>query len=291
MANALVFGSPNALVNRLADGLSDVLKVPERYQRSFEDHDQPGVEICTNAAAFAREAPIIAFADGHTKERRVPDRERASALATLAEAAAMGRNVAIIASKTEAQHWIRHIRDERLPGARPMRRVYILGESGSGKTTLAKLLAPALGLPFVSIDEEYWHGDSRPDGREARRQRVAEIAAGENWVVEGAYRGPVRTLSACADIIVHLDLPAQENRKRREARGATPGQSMKERIITAAFRKSYSFVYGPRLSKDLAAAAHLAPVFYVRNEAEREALTAGLLRGAAAAATFAKQAP
>lgn len=83
----------------------------------------------------------------------------------------------------------------------------IVGTSGSGKSTVGRAAAERLGIPYVELDairhQPNWV--ELPDGE--FRARVAELAAGDAWVIDGNY-GVVREITrARATAIVWLDLP------------------------------------------------------------------------------------
>ncbi len=69
-------------------------------------------------------------------------------------------------------------------------RLVVVGNSGSGKTTLAKALSKALGVPHVEMDGINWQPgwfDLGTHDPEEFFRRVAAVAAGEAWVMDGNY--------------------------------------------------------------------------------------------------------
>ena len=88
-----------------------------------------------------------------------------------------------------------------------MRRIAIVGSGGAGKSTLARQLASALGIPVIHLDREHWlPGWTEPPDDEWR-QRVAELAAREEWILDGNFGGTLEVRVAAADLVVVLDLP------------------------------------------------------------------------------------
>ncbi len=89
-----------------------------------------------------------------------------------------------------------------------MRRVSIVGNAGSGKSTFGRALGERLGVEFVELDairhQPGWV--ELPDDEFVAR--VAAVAAGDAWVIDGNY-GLVReaTVWPRADTVVWLDLP------------------------------------------------------------------------------------
>ena len=88
-----------------------------------------------------------------------------------------------------------------------MKRIHVVGTSGSGKTTVSAALSLSLGIPHVELDALHWlPGWVERDDAELRAL-VGEAVAGDAWVVDGNYGGPVRDLVwSRADTIVWLDL-------------------------------------------------------------------------------------
>ncbi len=88
-----------------------------------------------------------------------------------------------------------------------MRRVSVIGTSGAGKSTLAAALARRLGAPCLELDSVYHQAGWAPLAAEEFRRRVAAVAEGERWVIDGNY-GTVRDIVwARADTVIWLDLP------------------------------------------------------------------------------------
>ena len=88
-----------------------------------------------------------------------------------------------------------------------MRRVSVVGVSGAGKTTLGRRLAEVLGVPFVELDSIYHQPGWQPLGAAELRRRVADVVAGDGWVVDGNYSAVQDLVWARADTVVWLDLP------------------------------------------------------------------------------------
>ena len=88
-----------------------------------------------------------------------------------------------------------------------MKRVLVIGSPGAGKSTLATELAARTGLPLIHLDQHHWRaGWTEPDKAEWRRQ-VRELAAGDQWVMDGNYGGTLALRLERADTVVLLDFP------------------------------------------------------------------------------------
>jgi len=89
-----------------------------------------------------------------------------------------------------------------------MRRVWVVGNSGSGKTTLARALASKLGAPHVELDSIYHQSGWTALPDDEFRSRIAEIVAGDTWVVDGNYYSRLGQASlGRADTVVWIDFP------------------------------------------------------------------------------------
>jgi adenylate kinase family enzyme len=89
-----------------------------------------------------------------------------------------------------------------------MRRISVVGNSGSGKSTIGAALAEQLGVPYVELDAIVHYRPNWEDmPAEDFRDRVAEVVAGDGWVVDGNYSVVRDLVWARADTVVWLDLP------------------------------------------------------------------------------------
>ena len=88
-----------------------------------------------------------------------------------------------------------------------MQRVSVVGTSGSGKSTLARELARRLGASWLELDSVYHQVGWTPLDTAEFRARVAAVAAGERWVIDGGYSAVRDLVWARADTVVWLDLP------------------------------------------------------------------------------------
>ena len=91
---------------------------------------------------------------------------------------------------------------------RTARRVAILGGAGAGKSTLARVLGDRLGLPVVHLDRlRFGPGWAEVDPA-LFRQRIAEAAQGDAWVVDGTYGEARELMLPRAEVVLWLDQPA-----------------------------------------------------------------------------------
>ena len=88
-----------------------------------------------------------------------------------------------------------------------MRRVSVVGTSGAGKSTFAAALADVLSVPWLELDSVYHQADWTPLPAEEFRLRVAAVASGPGWVIDGNYSAVRDLVWARADTVVWLDLP------------------------------------------------------------------------------------
>jgi adenylate kinase family enzyme len=87
------------------------------------------------------------------------------------------------------------------------KRILVFGPSGAGKSTLARHIGARLGIPVVHLDVIYWNPGWVPVEREPFRERVAEAAAGDAWVMDGNYSNHLDLRLPRAQAVIWLDLP------------------------------------------------------------------------------------
>jgi adenylate kinase family enzyme len=88
-----------------------------------------------------------------------------------------------------------------------VRRVSVVGTSGVGKSTFASSLARVLGVSFLELDSLQHQADWTPLPVEEFRARVALVAHGECWVIDGNYSRVQDLVWARADTVIWIDLP------------------------------------------------------------------------------------
>jgi adenylate kinase family enzyme len=88
-----------------------------------------------------------------------------------------------------------------------VRRISVVGTSGAGKSTVARELARNLGVPLVELDSIFHQPGWAPLPPEEFRRRVADMAAGDGWVIDGNYSIVRPLVWERADTVVWLDLP------------------------------------------------------------------------------------
>jgi adenylate kinase family enzyme len=88
-----------------------------------------------------------------------------------------------------------------------MKRVMIIGGPGSGKSMLAKQLHAITGLPLYHLDQFYWRPGWQAPPQDEWHGTVSQIAAREEWIMDGGYRNSFHLRMPRADTILWLDLP------------------------------------------------------------------------------------
>lgn len=88
-----------------------------------------------------------------------------------------------------------------------MRRVSVVGVSGSGKTTVARRLAARLSAPHIELDAICHQPGWAALPADEFRSRVAAVAAGEAWVIDGNYSAVQPLVWQHADTVIWLDPP------------------------------------------------------------------------------------
>ena len=86
-------------------------------------------------------------------------------------------------------------------------RILILGCPGSGKSTLARALAAKTGLPLVHLDTIWWRADGTHVSREEFDRALAELLAGEKWIIDGDYSRTYEVRLRACDTAIFLDYP------------------------------------------------------------------------------------
>ncbi len=94
-----------------------------------------------------------------------------------------------------------------MPVLATTRRISVVGPSGSGKSQLSQTLARLLGLPLYQLDQL----QLGPSGCELSQQEfiaaVSEIAAGDEWVIDGHYRDVRHLIWGRAQTVIWLNYP------------------------------------------------------------------------------------
>ncbi len=108
--------------------------------------------------------------------------------------------------------WISHakmgdIRTEEQAKDSNLRRILILGSPGSGKSTLALKLGERLGLEVIHLDRHFWNPGWVQTPIPEWMDKVEELVAGENWIIEGNYSRTLFIRIARADGVIWLDFP------------------------------------------------------------------------------------
>ena len=106
-------------------------------------------------------------------------------------------------------------------------RILIIGNSGSGKSSLAERLGALFHAPIFDLDLIHWkdNGFGAKQDEDAARQKVADLAATERWVIEGMYGWLTEVAIRRATSLIWLDISWDVCREGLLARGLRRGGS------------------------------------------------------------------
>lgn len=90
-----------------------------------------------------------------------------------------------------------------------MNKVIVIGCPGSGKTTFAEKLHKSLGLPLYHLDAIWYKSDKTHISREEFDQRVSEIFATDQWIIDGNYKRTIEARLKNCDTVFLFDLPTE----------------------------------------------------------------------------------
>lgn len=86
-----------------------------------------------------------------------------------------------------------------------MKKILVIGTSGSGKSTLAQQLSERLDLQFFPSDHFYWESDWKLVPMDKVLDRVRDVMAHKEWILDGNFDDHHELVWKQADCIIWLD--------------------------------------------------------------------------------------
>ena len=85
------------------------------------------------------------------------------------------------------------------------KRIMVVGSGGAGKSTFSRALGEITKLPVIHLDYHNWRPGWVPTPTQEWRAQVENLAAGEEWIIDGNYGGTLATRVKRCDAIVFFD--------------------------------------------------------------------------------------
>ena len=90
-----------------------------------------------------------------------------------------------------------------------MKKIIVIGCPGSGKTTFAEKLNRLTGLPLYYLDAIWHKPDKTHIPRDEFDQRISEIFATPEWIIDGNYNRTIEMRLKECDTVFLFDLPVE----------------------------------------------------------------------------------
>ncbi len=90
-----------------------------------------------------------------------------------------------------------------------MKKIIVIGCPGSGKTTFAEKLNKCTGLPLYYLDAIWHKPDKTHISREEFDERITEIFATSEWIIDGNYKRTIEMRLKQCDTVFLFDLPTE----------------------------------------------------------------------------------
>lgn len=158
----------------------------------------------------------------------------------------------------------------------------IIGRSGSGKTVFSERLGTALGREVIHLDRLYWTtGWQKVYTPEAWIEKMKELAAGDEWIIDGNYHSTLEIRLARADTVIFFNFSALQSLFHIFMRYLFPPAQVVDRAPGIPDRISWQLLewtlrYPTRRTLEKLAAVKDKKIYIVRTHHEARALLRAL---------------
>ena len=90
-----------------------------------------------------------------------------------------------------------------------MKKIIVIGCPGSGKSVFSKALHTLTRIPLFHLDLLFWNADKTTVEKSVFRQRLSEILAKDQWIIDGNYASTMELRLQACDTVVFLDYPLE----------------------------------------------------------------------------------
>ena len=133
-----------------------------------------------------------------------------------------------------------------------MKKVIVIGCPGSGKSRLSRALHHKTGIPLHHLDLMYWNADKTTVEKRVFLERLSEVLAHDEWIIDGNYASTLAMRMAACDTVIFLDYPTELcldgiKQRRGKARSDMPWIETEEDAEFVEFIKRYNEQQRPRV--------------------------------------------
>jgi adenylate kinase family enzyme len=168
----------------------------------------------------------------------------------------------------------------RRPELEAPRRVIVIGSPGAEKGALARAISERLKIPCIELERLYWRPGWQKPASDEWRAQVTELAAREDWVMEGTFPSTLDIRVARADWLVYIDAPMpvclirklkEMTRGRRDPKAeVAPGCPQRFNGRLLRFIWHFPTSIGPRINTIIARERRNRTIFILRTKREMD---------------------